>query len=118
VASGKVLVRVIEEHLFLVVKETLNNGEEIVIRDFFTIKRQVPKVKGSRRCDKHEKEIERFRRENEGSEGGIEVYAKSEVFKRLVKETRNCNNCKSKKQQLAKLAKPTTRITVKTSKNF
>jgi hypothetical protein len=115
-ASGKVLVRVIEEHLFLVIKEALNDGEEVVIKNFFTIKRQTPKAKGNRRCDKHEKEIESFRRANKGK--GIQVYAKSEVFKKLVRDTRNCNNCKLKKQQIEKSVKPTTRITLKTSKNF
>jgi len=116
VASGKVLVRVIEEHLFLVIKEALNNGEVIAVKNFFTIERQTPKAKGSRRCDKHEKEIESFRRANKGK--GIQAYAKSEVFKKIVRDTRNCNSCKLKKQQMAKSVKPTTRITFKTSKNF
>ncbi|CAJ0830346.1 1832_t:CDS:2 [Entrophospora sp. SA101] len=100
----------------LIIKEALNNGEEIAIKNFFTIKRQTPKTKGSKRCDKHEREIESFRRANKGK--GIQAYAKSEIFKKLVTDTRNCNNCKIKKQQIAKSAKPTTRITLKTSKNF
>jgi len=116
VSSGKVIVKVIEEHLFSVIKEALNKGEEIMIKDIFTIKRQMSKLKGSKHCDKHEKEIENFRRANKGK--GIQVYAKSETFKKIVRETRNCNGCKLKKQQIQKLAKPTTRITIKTSKNF
>ncbi|RHZ36263.1 hypothetical protein [endosymbiont GvMRE of Glomus versiforme] len=116
VASGKVLVKVIEEHFFLVIKDALNKGEEVAIKNFFTISRQTTKSKGSKRCDKHEREIEGFRRTNKGK--GIQAYAKSEVFKKIVRDTRNCSSCKAKKQQIAKLAKPTTRVTFKTSKNF
>ncbi|CAJ0747057.1 24911_t:CDS:2 [Entrophospora sp. SA101] len=65
----------------LIIKEALNNGEEIAIKNFFTIKRQTPKTKGSKRCDKHEREIESFRRANKGK--GIQAYAKSEIFKKL-----------------------------------
>ena len=115
-ASARILVRAAEEHFLRIIKEALNRGEEIVIKDFFTIKRQIPKAKGSKRCDKHEKEIETFRRANKGK--GIQAYAKSETFKKLTREIRKCSNCKSKKQQIAKTVKPTTRITLRTSKNF
>ena len=114
--SARILMKAAEEHFLKIIKEALNSGEEIVIKDFFTIKRQIPKTKGSKRCDKHEKEIETFRRANKGK--GIQAYAKSEVFKKLTREIRKCTSCKSKKQQIAKTAKPTTRITFKTSKNF
>jgi len=105
-----------EEHFLKIIKGALNSGEEIVIKDFFTIKRQIPKAKGSKRCDKHEKEIETFSRANKGK--GIQAFAKSETFKKLTREIRKCNSCKLKKQQIAKTAKPTTRITLRTSKNF
>jgi len=115
-ASARIVIRAAEEHFLRIIKEALNKGEEIVIKDFFTIKRQIPKAKGSKRCDKHEKEIETFRRANKGK--GIQAYAKSETFKKLTRDIRKCNSCKLKKQQIAKTAKPTTRITLRTSKNF
>ncbi|CAH1771434.1 10929_t:CDS:2, partial [Entrophospora sp. SA101] len=45
-ASARILVRAAEEHFLKIIKEALNSGEEIVIKDFFTIKRQIPKAKG------------------------------------------------------------------------
>lgn len=114
--SGKALVKVVEKHLFIVIKEALNKGEDIMIKDIFTIKRQKTKVKGNKRCDRHESQIESFRRANKGK--GIAAFAKSDAFKKIVRDARNCSSCKAKKQQIEKSAKPTTRITLKTSSNF
>ena len=99
-----------------VAKEKLTQGESINFNGYFSIKRSVTKPKGSKNCGKHEKSLNDFKQANKGK--GVLFYAKSEKFKNLVRDTRKCKDCQNKKQQLAKNAKPTNRISLKPSKSF
>ena len=99
-----------------VAKEKIIEGESLNFKGYFTIKRSVAEQKGSKNCDEHQKELDKFKQANKGK--GIAAYTKSEVFRNLVAKTRNCTKCKVKKQQLAKNAKLTNRISFKPSKDF
>src|SRR5688572_10798044 len=99
-----------------VAKQKLNQGESISFKGYFTIKRSTIKAKGSKNCSKHEKSLNDFKQGNKGK--GVAFYAKSDKFKGLVRDTRKCKECQNKKQQLAKSAKPTNRISFKVSKDF
>ena len=99
-----------------VTKQKLTEGESINFKGYFTIKRSVAKQKGNKNCDEHQKELDKFKQTNKGK--GISAYTKSEVFRNLVAKTRNCAKCKAKKQQLAKNAKLTNRISFKPSEGF
>ncbi|RHZ35928.1 HU family DNA-binding protein [endosymbiont GvMRE of Glomus versiforme] len=98
------------------IQQKLVQGESINFKGYFTIQRNTTKPKGSKNCGKHEKAITDFKQANKGK--GIAVFAKSEKFKNLVRDTRNCKDCQSKKQQLAKSAKPINRVSFKVSKDF
>ena len=99
-----------------VTKEKLLQGESINFKGYFTLKRTMTQPKGNKHCTKHEKSLTDFKQANKGK--GVSFYAKSDKFKQLVRDTRNCKDCQSKKQQLAKSAKPTNRISFKVSKGF
>ncbi len=99
-----------------IAKEKLIQGESINFKGYFTIKRNTTPAKGSKNCDEHQKELDKFKQANQGK--GVQFYAKSSTFRNLVTKTRNCSKCKAKKQQLIKSAKPTNRISFKVSKNF
>ena len=98
------------------IQQKLLQGESINFKGYFTIKRQTPKPKGSKRCGKHEKDLTDFKQANKGK--GITAFAKSAKFKSLVREMRKCKDCQKKKQELVKSAKPTNRINFKVSKEF
>jgi len=99
-----------------VAKQKLLQGESLNFKGYFTIKRSITPVKGNKNCDEHQKELDKFKQVNKGK--GIAAYTKSNVFRNLVAKTRNCSKCKAKKQQLAKNAKLTNRISFKPSKDF
>ncbi|RHZ35873.1 hypothetical protein [endosymbiont GvMRE of Glomus versiforme] len=99
-----------------VAKQKLIQGENINFKNYFSIKRSLAKPKGSKNCGKHEKAINVFKQANKGK--GIAVFAKSDKFKNLVRDTRNCKDCQKKKQDLLKSTKPTNRISFKPSKDF
>ena len=99
-----------------VAKEKLIQGESINFKGYFTVKRSTAQPKGNKHCNKHEKALTDFKQANKGK--SIAVFAKSAKFKGIVSEMRNCRDCKNKKQQLAKSAKPTNRISFKPSKGF
>lgn len=99
-----------------VAKQKILQGESINFKGYFTIKRSATSAKGSKNCDEHQKELEKFKQTNKGK--GVAFYAKSQIFRNLVAKARNCAKCKAKKQQLAKSAKPTNRISFKVSKDF
>src|ERR1043166_9645180 len=86
-----------------VTKQKLIEGESLNFKGYFTIKRSVAEQQGSKNCDEHQKELDKFKQTNKGK--GIAAYTKSSVFRNLVAKTRNCAKCKAKKQQLAKNAK-------------
>ncbi len=98
------------------IQQKLVQGESINFKGYFTIKRSTTQPKGSKHCNKHEKVLTDFKQANKGK--SIAVFAKSAKFKGIVNEMRNCRDCKNKKQQLAKSAKPTNRINFKPSKDF
>src|SRR3954447_9112038 len=99
-----------------VLKQKIIEGESINFQGYFTAKRLTTKPKGSKNCDEHQKELDKFKQTNKGK--GIAAFMKSNVFRNLVAKTRNCSKCKSKKQQLAKSAKLTNRVSFKVSKDF
>ncbi|RHZ35945.1 HU family DNA-binding protein [endosymbiont GvMRE of Glomus versiforme] len=99
-----------------VTKQKLIQGENINFKGYFTLKRNSTKPKGSKNCDEHQKELEKFKQANKGK--GVGFYAKSNTFRNLVGKTRNCAKCKAKKQQLIKSAKLTNRVSFKPSKDF
>src|SRR6185312_4016673 len=99
-----------------VAKQKLLQGESINFKGYFTIKRNTTKPKGSKHCPKHQKSLTDFKQANKGK--GIKFYAKSDKFKGIVRDTRKCKDCQSKKQQLTKSVKPTNRINFKPSKQF
>jgi nucleoid DNA-binding protein len=99
-----------------VAQQKLLQGESINFKGYFTIKRSVTQPKGSKYCGKHEKIVMDYKRTNKGK--GLVAYAKSAKFKSIVNEMRICRDCQNKKQQLAKSAKPTNRISFKVSKGF
>ena len=104
-------------HAFLeIIQQKLIEGESINFKGYFSIKRSVAKTKGSKNCDEHHKELDKFKQANKGKD--IMAFMKSNVFRNLVAKTRNCSKCKSKKQQLAKSVKLTNRISFKPSKEF
>ncbi|CAI2194154.1 5175_t:CDS:2 [Funneliformis geosporum] len=104
--ARKVLVAFLE-----VAREKLNQGETINFKGYFSIKRSATQSPGSKNCDEHHKELEKFKQANKGK--GITAFTKSNVFRSLVAKTRNCAKCKVKKEQLAKNAKLTNRINFK-----
>ena len=99
-----------------VFQQKLVEGESINFKGYFTLKRIATPAKGIKNCDEHQKELDKFKQTNKGK--GIAAYTKSNVFRNLVAKTRNCAKCKAKKQQLAKSAKLTNRISFKPSKDF
>ncbi|KLL02704.1 MAG: hypothetical protein MRECE_51c008 [Mycoplasmataceae bacterium CE_OT135] len=99
-----------------VAKQKLLQGESISFKGYFTIQRGSTKPQGSKNCSKHEKSLNDFKQANKGK--GVAFYAKSDKFKGLVRDTRKCKDCQGKKQQLAKSAKMTNRISFKVSKDF
>ena len=104
-------------HAFLEnIRQKLVEGESINFKGYFTIKRVTTKPKDSKHCNKHEKTLTDFKQANKGK--GVSFYAKSDKFRGLVSETRNCKDCQKKKQDLIKSAKPTNRISFKPSKDF
>lgn len=104
-------------HAFLgTIQQKLLQGESINFKGYFTIKRTTTKPQGSKHCSKHEKSLTDFKQANQGK--GIKFFAKSDKFKELVRDSRNCKDCQKKKQTLIKSAKPTNRISFKPSKDF
>src|SRR3954447_8525082 len=99
-----------------VLKQKIIEGESINFQGYFTAKRITTKPKGSKNCDEHQKELDKFKQTNKGK--GIAVFAKSSTFRGLVAKTRNCSKCKSKKVALAKSAKLVDRISFKVSEEF
>ena len=99
-----------------IVQQKLLQGESLNFKGYFTIKRSTTKTKGSKHCNKHEKSLTDFKQANKGK--GVAFYAKSDKFRSLVQDTRNCKDCKKKKQDLVKNAKLTNRISFKPSKDF
>src|SRR5437870_2830303 len=81
-----------------VAKQKLLQGESINFKGYFTIKRTATKPKGSKNCDEHQKELDKFKQANKGK--SVQFYAKSQTFRSLVTKTRNCAKCKVKKQML------------------
>ena len=98
------------------IQQKLVQGESINFKGYFTLKRNSTKPKGSKNCSKHEKSLTEFKQANKGK--GIKFYAKSDKFKRIVRDTRKCKDCQNKKQQLTKSAKMTNRVNFKPSKDF
>src|SRR5207247_9772770 len=98
------------------IQQKLIQGESLNFKGYFTIKRSIAQAKGSKNCDEHQKELEKFKQANKGK--GVAFYAKSQAFRNLVAKTRNCAKCKDKKQQLAKNAKHTNHINYKPIKHF
>jgi len=109
--TKKVLVAFLE-----VAKQKLLQGESISFKGYFTIQRGATKAKGSKNCSKHEKSLTDFKKINKGK--GVSFYAKSDKFRDLVRDTRNCKDCQKKKQDLMKSVKLTNRISFKPSKGF
>ena len=99
-----------------VAKQKLLHGESLNFKGYFTLKRTTTKPQGTKNCEEHRKELEKFKQANQGK--GIAAYTKSSAFRNLVAKTRNCSKCKAKKQQLAKSVKLTNRINFKVSKEF
>jgi len=97
-------------------KQKLNQGENINFKGYFTLKRGTTPPKGTKNCSKHEKSLADFKKTNPGK--GVIFYAKSPKFRSLVLETKNCKDCQSKKQQLAKSVKLTNRVNFKVSEGF
>jgi nucleoid DNA-binding protein len=97
-------------------KQKLNQGENISFKGYFTFKRGSTQPKGTKNCSKHEKSLLDFKQANKGK--GLAVYFQSPKFKKLIQETKNCKDCQTKKQQLAKSVKPTNRINLKPSESF
>jgi len=102
--------------IFEIIRDWANKGENISIKSFFTLKRSKQKSKESERCFKHEKEVENYKRTNKGK--GIAAFAKSPVFKKIILDAKKCNDCKNKKQAVARTVKLLPRLICKTSKNF
>ena len=98
------------------IQQKLVQGESLNFKGYFTVKRSTTKPKGSKNCDEHQKELDKFKQANKGK--GVQFYAKSQTFRSLVTKTRNCSKCKGKKQMLVKSAKPTNRVSFKVSKEF
>ena len=99
-----------------VTQQKLVQGESLNFKGYFSIKRSTTQPKGRKHCDEHQKELDKFKQANKGK--GVAFYAKSQAFRNLVAKTRNCAKCKAKKQQLAKNAKLTNRISFKPSEGF
>src|SRR3954447_15584960 len=99
-----------------VTKQKLNQGESISFKGYFTFKRGTTPPKGTKNCTKHEKSLTDFKKTNPGK--GVIFYAKSSKFRSLILETKNCKDCQTKKQQLAKSTKLTNRISLKPSESF
>ena len=98
------------------IQQKLVQGESINFKGYFSIKRSTTKAKGNKNCDEHQRELDKFKQTNKGK--GIVAFMKSQTFRNLVAKTRNCSKCKAKKQQLAKSAKLTNRISFKVGKDF
>jgi hypothetical protein len=99
-----------------VFQQKIIQGESINFKGHFSVKRITTKPKGSKYCNKHEKSIADYKQANKGK--GIAAYAKSDKFRNLVRETRNCKDCQKKKQDLMKSVKPTNRVSFKVSEGF
>ena len=98
------------------IQQKLNQGEIINFKGYFNLKRITTKPKGVKHCSKHEKSLNDFKQANKGK--GITVFTKSDKFRNLVRDAKNCKECQSKKKQLEKSAKLTNRVSFKVSKAF
>src|SRR4051794_26343629 len=99
-----------------VFQQKIIQGENINFKGHFSVKRLTTKPKGSKNCDEHQKELDKFKQTNKGK--GIAAFAKSSTFRGLVTKTRNCSKCKGKKAALAKSGKLVDRISFKPSEGF
>jgi nucleoid DNA-binding protein len=68
----EVIKKLLEE-----IKRGLINDEKISFKEYFSLYRGRTEPKGSKRCDKHEKAVENYRRANKGK--GIEAYSSSDT---------------------------------------
>src|SRR6185436_8634131 len=67
-------------HAFLeIIQQKLIESESINFKGYFSIKRSVAKTKGSKNCDEHHKELDKFKQANKGK--GITAYTKSDTFR-------------------------------------
>ena len=107
--------QIIEEFL-KETKKSLLKGEDISLKNYFTLKRsrQVPKI--SKFCDKHTRSMDDFKRANKNK--GLAAFAGSPSFRKLSLETRNCSSCKTQKQKIDKSTKLLTRVSCKISPGF
>lgn len=111
------LEKVIEKFL-AEIKQGLINGETISFKrkGYFELSRGRVEPKESKRCEKHERAVENYKRTNKGK--GIAAYAKSDIWRKLLNEAKGCNNCKVKKQKVEKMAKLTDRVVFRPSSSF
>ena len=109
--TKKVIVAFLE-----VFKQKIIQGESINFKGYFGAKRLTTKPKGSKNCDEHQKELDKFKQTNKGK--GIAAFTKSSTFRGLVAKTRNCAKCKAKKATLAKSVKLVDRVSFKPSEGF
>jgi nucleoid DNA-binding protein len=108
---SKIIEELLEE-----TKKSLLKGEDISLKGYFTLKRarQLPKM--NKLCDKHTKSMNDFKRNNKGK--GLAAFAGSPSFRKLSLETKNCSNCQTQKQKIAKSTKLLTRVSCKASKGL
>jgi hypothetical protein len=114
---GEAQMKEIEEHFLKVIKNSLISGEEIVIKNYFTIKRRKSKIEGDKYCSTHKDAVEKYKKANKGK--GITAYANSPVWRKLMVETKKCAKCQAKKKSRKEI-KPTAKqgISFSLSKGF
>jgi nucleoid DNA-binding protein len=98
-------------------KKSFLKGEDISLKGYFSLTRSKKKPSGiSKFCDKHHSKVNDYKKANKGK--GLAAFAGSPVFRKLSLETRNCSNCKTQKQKIAKSTKLLTRVNCKVSPGF
>ena len=102
--------------LLEIIKEKLKQGETMTFKGYFVLSRgSIQPQKGSKNCSKHEKALNEFKEKHKGE--GLAAFTQEE-FRNLTRETRKCESCKSKKEQLDESKKLTNRINFRPSESF
>lgn len=106
------LKEVIEKFL-AEIKSGLINDENISFKGYFSLYRGRTEPKESKQCKEHEKAVRDYSQKHKGK--GIAAYGSSTAWTELRNKIKGCKSCKTKKQQIEKLSKPTDRINFKPS---
>jgi nucleoid DNA-binding protein len=103
-------VKQVVEQLFLVIKQSLANQEDIVIKDCFTIKRKKQaksKTGKEKHCEEHRQIMEAHKGDmsccgTSGAKKTVVAYSKCLKFRELRNGIKKCGTCRAKRNEMEK----------------